>query len=461
MSRQSFTLLELNQQIKAAINNNFESPVWLVAEVNNINFHKSGHCYLELVQKSEFSDKIIAQMRATIWSSQFGYISTFFSSITGRDLNKGMNILIKVSIDFHELYGISLNIREIEPSFTLGDLEKRKKEIVSKLIKDGVFDMNKLISLPEVIQRIAIISSSGAAGYEDFVNHIENNKFQYKFRLSLFEANMQGEKTEETIIQALNSIYENIDKFDVVAIIRGGGAKSDLSYFDNYNIAYFVTQFPIPVIAGIGHERDESVIDMVAHTKLKTPTAVANFFIDYNNIFENEISDIYNSITISVQNIIKNQEMYLAGMSLKMYKIKDILNSNNEACNAKLYRLKNSVSQIIRNNEFFLNNSIEHLKLFSLRQIQYSDSLLIDSFNKLKKNSESLIQKNELKIQNLTTQIRLADPENVLKRGFSISKLNGKILKADSQIAVGDELETITFKNIIKSTVNKNENRKN
>jgi exodeoxyribonuclease VII large subunit len=459
MSRQSLTLLELNEKIKSAINESFDAPVWLVAEINNINLHRSGHCYLELVQKSEYDDKIIAQMRATIWASQYRFIAAYFKSVTQRDIEKGMSILVKVSVEFHELYSISLNIREIEPSFTLGDLEKRKKEIIDKLISEGVFDMNKLLHLPDVIQRVAIISSSSAAGFEDFINHIENNKFGYKFELSLFEANMQGTGTEESVIEALNEIYENIENFDVVAIIRGGGSKSDLSYFDNYNIAYHVTQFPIPVIAGIGHERDESVTDMVAHTKLKTPTAVANFIVDYNNVFETEVFEIFKSIVTETQYVIENKEMYLASLGLKIYKIKDVLIKNNEDCNRNMYRVKNASVQLIRKNENRLNNYFENLKLLTHQKTYLANKHLENSFSSLKKNTEILLSKNELKLQNLSKNIELANPENVLKRGFSISKINGKIIDENTNIMVGDELETITFSNKILSNVTKNKKK--
>jgi len=319
--------------------------------------------------------------------------------------------------------------------------------------------MNKLLHLPDVIQRVAIISSSSAAGFEDFINHIENNKFGYKFELSLFEANMQGTGTEESVIEALNEIYENIENFDVVAIIRGGGSKSDLSYFDNYNIAYHVTQFPIPVIAGIGHERDESVTDMVAHTKLKTPTAVANFIVDYNNVFETEVFEIFKSIVTETQYVIKNNEMYLASLGLKIYKIKDVLIKNNEDCNRNMYRVKNASVQLIRKNENRLNNYFENLKLLTHQKTYLANKHLENSFSSLKKNTEILLSKNELKLQNLSKNIELANPENVLKRGFSISKINGKIIDENTNIMVGDELETITFSNKILSNVTKNKKK--
>jgi exodeoxyribonuclease VII large subunit len=232
-----------------------------------------------------------------------------------------------------------------------------------------------------------------------------------------------------------------------------------LSYFDNYNIAYHVTQFPIPVIAGIGHERDESVTDMVAHTKLKTPTAVANFIVDYNNVFETEVFEIFKSIVTETQYVIKNKEMYLASLGLKIYKIKDVLIKNNEDCNRNMYRVKNASVQLIRKNENRLNNYFENLKLLTHQKTYLANKHLENSFSSLKKNTEILLSKNELKLQNLSKNIELANPENVLKRGFSISKINGKIIDENTNIMVGDELETITFSNKILSNVTKNKKK--
>ena len=236
MPENSLTLIELNQKIKSSIEHTFDSTIWLVAEINSINKHRSGHCYLEFIQKASDYDQIIAKARATIWATQYRMIESYFYSVTGSNLQEGIKVMVRVSVDFHELYGMSLNVRDIEPSFTLGDLEKRKKEIIDKLESEGVIDMNKELELPLAIQRIAVISSSGAAGYEDFVHQLDKNKYGYGFSTTLFEADMQGKRTEETIVQALSDIFDSEKDFDVVTILRGGGSKSDLSFFDNYNI---------------------------------------------------------------------------------------------------------------------------------------------------------------------------------------------------------------------------------
>lgn len=460
MPAPTLTLLELNKQIKSALDNAFDTPVWIIAEINNLNLHRSGHCYLELVQKAKDSDKIVAQARATIWSTQYRFISSYFQTVTGGEIKKGMNVLVRVSVDFHELYGISLNIRDIDPSYTLGDLEKRKKEIIEKLISEGVFDMNKEIELPTVIKNIAIISSPGAAGYEDFMNQLDNNKFGYSFNTSLFEADMQGANTENSVITAFENIYENIDIFDVAVIIRGGGSKSDLSYFDNYNIAYHITQFPIPVIAGIGHERDESVADMVSHTKMKTPTAVAGFIVDYNRIFESEIEDVFSSIVLSTRDILKNNEMYLSGMSLNIFRTKDILAKSNERCNAHFYKLKNLVARSFSEKEREIKDKTTRLKQVPPKQINIVNRILDTNLHLIAKSSQQLMQNQNLKLLSLEQGIRLADPQNILKRGFSITRINGKTIKSAKDIKQGDELETIINENRITSKVVKNEIRK-
>lgn len=457
MSVTTLTLLELNKTIRLTLEEKFDAPVWIIAEINNINLHRSGHCYLELIQKAKDSDKIVAQARATIWATQFRFISSYFQSVTNKPLEKGINVLVKASVDFHEQYGLSLNIRDIDPNYTLGDLERRKKEIIEKLISEGVFDMNKGLLLPSVIQRIAVISSAGAAGFEDFCNQLYANKYGYSFEISLFEADMQGGNTENSVVKAFNDIFDRQSEFDVVAIIRGGGSKSDLSYFDNYNIAFHITQFPLPVLSGIGHERDESVADMTAHTKLKTPTAVANFIIDYNILFENGVTGIFEEIVSSVKDIIRTNEMYLAGMSLSVYKSKEILAKSTEKCNRFYYRLKNATENIIKEQNSKLNNDKIKLERIPSALLASQNQELDRKIINLTRLKNYYFSNQEAKLNSFEQSIRLTDPLNVLKRGFSITKIAGKAISSGSEIKIGDELETIIYENKIISKVVKNE----
>jgi exodeoxyribonuclease VII large subunit len=460
MSVPTLTLLELNKSIKKAIDVSFDTPIWIIAEINNINIHRSGHCYLEFIQKAKDGDKIVAQARGTIWSSQFRFISSYFLSVTNTNLDKGINVLVQISVDFHEIYGFSLNVRDIDPSYTLGDLERRKKEIIEKLISEGVFDMNRELMLPPVIQNIAVISSPGAAGYEDFLNQLSSNKYKYSFSVKLFEADMQGSNTEASVIKALNDIFSQNQNFDIVAIIRGGGSKTDLSYFDNYNIAYHITQFPIPIISGIGHDRDESVTDMVSHTKLKTPTAVANYIIDYNLIFENDVLQCYEEIISHTKDIIKTQEMYLAGMSLGILKIKDKLSASTENCNKLYYRLINSCNNLLKDNLQIIDSSTKRLSTIPLAIINLENKELERKIYGLRKLQSQYFINQKQKLEGLEQRIRLTDPKNILKRGFSITQIADKTISADTEIISGDNLKTILFDKTIYSEIVKHEKNK-
>ncbi len=453
MPENSLTLYELNQIIKSTVEQKFNSPVWLIAEINSINKHRSGHCYLEFIQKATNSDQIIAKTRATIWSTQFRMIESYFQSVTKSELTEGLKVLVKVSVDFHELYGLSLNVRDIEPAYTLGDLERRKKEIIEKLENEGVIEMNKALTLPHAIQKIAVISSSGAAGYEDFVNQLQRNKYSYGFSVSLFEADMQGNRTEETVVKALTDIFDSGKKFDIVAILRGGGSKSDLSFFDNYNIAYLITQFPVPVITGIGHDRDESVTDMVAHTKLKTPTAVANFIIEHNLLFESAIIDLGEEIVFHVREFIKTNETYIANLGFGINKTKKTIISKQEHCNKLFFRLKQASQNKIRNEKYNLTINQNRILNVPKVKIKQNDTHLDTLNNRIKTTSGHVIEKISHNLEMYEQNFRLINPANVLKRGFSITKFKGNTINRNTELQPGDEINTIIYGKEIKSKI--------
>lgn len=453
MAEKSYTLQELNNEVKYAIESNFSSTVWLVAEINRLTINRSGHCYLELVQKSSGSDKIIASARGTIWASKFMILKTYFESTTGSQLTNGINVLVKVSIDFHEVYGLSLNIRDIDPAFTLGDIAKRRNEIIEKLKSENIINMNQSLSLPSPIQRVAVISSSTAAGYEDFINHISNNNFGYKFEITLFEASMQGDKTESSIISAFNSIFEKIENYDCVAIIRGGGSKSDLVAFDNYNIAFYITQFPLPVLSGIGHERDESVTDIVAHTKLKTPTAVATFIIENCNNFENEINNIGEQIADLARDRIYVNNLILTQAGVKISRLGKRIREEKELVNNYSYKLRNIVNNYLNKNYSKLDY-IKNKKIIYSKELVKSNTLHINNLSaKLKSSINNNFQSKQRKIEVIEKNVSLTDPKNVLKRGFSITKLNNKTLKNSKDTADGDEIITVLYDSQLVSKV--------
>ncbi|NLA24701.1 MAG: exodeoxyribonuclease VII large subunit, partial [Bacteroidales bacterium] len=312
------SLYELNQLISNTLKTQLSGFYWVVAEINNINESRQGHCYLELIEKDKDTDNIKASIRGSIWASKYRFIKPYFENITGKSLETSMKILLKVSVEFHPMYGLSLIVNDIDANYTLGDLHRKRQEVINLLVSQGVIDMNKMLEIPEVIQNIAVISSQGAAGYGDFVEQLSSNPYSYKYKIALYNAIMQGVKTEKSIIEALNHIYHEKFKPDVVVIIRGGGAKTDLVAFDSYDIAYHITQFPIPIFTGIGHERDESIADMVSHSRFKTPTAVAAHINEHNRSFENEITEIYDSIVEHTKIHIKNHFSMINYFAIEM-----------------------------------------------------------------------------------------------------------------------------------------------
>ena len=290
---QHITLSELQRHIKQALEGALPLPVWVVAEVSELKVNYSGHCYLELVEKSEPARGGTpiprAQARAVIWRQQYAMLSAYFEAETGSRLAAGMKILAKVLVSYHELYGLSLQITDLDASYTLGEVERQKQMTIAQLRADGVWDMNREQELPLLTQRVAIVSSAAAAGYRDFCNELQQGG--YAFRTTLFDAVVQGQAAEESICAALAAVAERQEEFDVVVIIRGGGSASDLSCFNSYRLCSYVAQFPLPVVTGIGHDKDTSVADMVAHTPLKTPTAVAAWLTERMARLEGWLTD--------------------------------------------------------------------------------------------------------------------------------------------------------------------------
>ncbi len=276
--REHITLKELQRMVKLTLDERFALPVWVSAEISEIKVNYSGHCYLELVEKGADDGLPTAQARAVIWRSQFPRISARFESETGQRLAAGIRLLAKVLVSYHELYGFSLQITDIDPAFTVGDLERQRQQTIAQLHEDGVWEMNRSLPMPEVVQRVAVVSSAQAAGYQDFCKELA--KSPYRFETVLFDAFMQGAAAEDSIVSALCKVAARPEQFDAVVMIRGGGSRSDLTCFDSYRLCTYVAQFPLPVLTGIGHDKDTSVADLVAHTALKTPTAVAGWLVD-------------------------------------------------------------------------------------------------------------------------------------------------------------------------------------
>lgn len=279
---ESLTLLDLQRMVRSTLEGRFANPLWVSAEISELKVNRSGHCYLNLVEKGATDGAPRAEARAVIWRSAYSMIAAKFMAATGATLTNGIRVLVRVVVTYHEIYGFSLQIVDLDASYTLGDIERRRRETIAQLQEDGVWDMNRELELSRPTLRIAVVSSATAAGYRDFMNELARTS--YRYRITLFESLMQGEMAEQSIIRALTDIAAREEEFDAVAIIRGGGSVSDLALFDSYLIASYVAQFPLPVFTGIGHDKDISVTDMVAHTMCKTPTAVATLLAELIDI---------------------------------------------------------------------------------------------------------------------------------------------------------------------------------
>lgn len=406
----SISLSELTQQVKQIIQRSFNSPVWIRAEISELRENIGGHCYLELIEKDSDSDAIIAKLKATIWSNTYRMLKPYFESSTGQSLRAGLNVLVSVSVEFHGVYGFSLQIRDIDPIFTIGEMAARRLKIIRQLESDGVVDMNKLLALPARIQRLAIISSPTAAGYDDFIDQLTNNNSQFVFYTRLFPAAMQGEHAEASIIEALEKIYEWMDYFDAVIIIRGGGATTDLACFDSYHLALNCAQFPLPVIVGIGHQRDVSILDLVAHTSLKTPTAVAEFLIDALQEEEYKCERIIEQICFLAVNKIDYEKKHMVYLASKL-------------------------EHTILNLQATKKNKINNFK----QQFQASVRLLLVK----KRNKLSLLEKS----------IETHSPTFLLHHGYTITIQNGKRINSIKQLKEGDKISTLLADGIIESDI--------
>ncbi|MDF1574614.1 MAG: exodeoxyribonuclease VII large subunit [Bacteroidales bacterium] len=391
------SLSQLLGQVKGVLEKGLPEHYWVIAEIMEL--HERRHCYLELIEKSEENDTLLARIRATIWASRYSMLRPFFESSTGTTLKSGIKILCKASVEFHPLYGLSLNISDIDPSYTLGDLARKKQEVIQRLRSEGVFDMNRELTFPLVPQRIAVISSESAAGYGDFMNSMEQNRHAFLFYCTLFPSVMQGEEAPGSIISALEQIYESESAFDCVVLIRGGGSKADLESFNNYELAYFITQFPLPVLTGIGHERDESVADMVAHHGLKTPTAVAEFLVDRLLAFQFSLSALLDRLSTLV----------------------------NIRVQADLARLDRYQGDLVH-----LSKSLVQKHSENLHRTEQG----------LRRELTNLMHRNKDYLSLLKKRTELVDPENILRRGYSITLLKGKALRSVKDLKPGDILET-------------------
>ena len=395
----ALTLFELNHLIREILESNTDETYWVQGELSEGRVGFGNHFYGELVQKNEKGDKLLAKARVTCWENVYNMLSLRFRHQTGESLRAGMQVLLKVTINFHEQFGYSLNIRDIDPNFTLGDMARRRKEILRQLESDGTIDDNKTLPMPLLVQRIAIVSSATAAGYEDFCNQLTHNEYGFSFHTRLVPATMQGTHVEESVIAAIQAIEAEIEQWDVIVIIRGGGATSDLSDFDNYPLAACITQCSIPVITGIGHERDETVLDYVAHTHLKTPTAVAAFLVNHMAETASHLEVLKQEILLSAQNRLQLERQ----------------------------RLEKSAVVIPL--------AFSHIK-------EKEENKIVLITQKLQHAVCSHQEREKYRLQLLSQKISSLDPMLPLQRGYSITFCGNRIVKDITDLKEGDVLTT-------------------
>lgn len=414
------TLFELNNLVREVISSTLSEEYWVEAELSEVH-EVRGHCYMELIQKELFSNTPVAKASAKCWKNKWTLLREKFQKVTREGLKPGMKVLLKVYADFHEAYGFAWIVTDINPEFTMGDMARKRQEIIDTLKREGVFELQKELILPLFAQRIAVISSENAAGYGDFCHQLADNPQQLKFYTRLFPAVMQGEGVEESVIGALNSINENIEKFDAVVIIRGGGATSDLSGFDTLRLAENVANFPIPIITGIGHDRDESIVDMVAHTKVKTPTAAAALLIDHLNHVLERLLDAQAELIAAVRHRSELEQARLVRMSEKIPVLFSLVKTRQEQ----------HIERHLVNITAALNDKLsrEHHRL-SLIESQLAPTLL-----------QQMTREN-YRLQLLQQRLEALNPQRLLQRGYSITLCKGKVVRDARQLKAGDEIET-------------------
>lgn len=382
---EKYSLKELCDWIQEMVENDLPDRYWVCAEIASMSVR--GHCYMELVEKAE-NGILAAKVRATCWNNVYNLLSAYFVQETGQSLHVGLQVMLEVSVEFHAVYGLSLNVWNIDPTYTLGDLAKQRQATIQQLTEDGVMDLQKALQIPSLPRRVAVISSADAAGYGDFCDQLKHNRFGFKFHVQLYPAVVQGDNAARSVVQALNSIAALEEEWDVVVIIRGGGASTDMSCFDDYNLASHCAQFPLPIIAGIGHTRDVSVVDMVVHTSVKTPTAAAEWLIERVAKQVERVGSLMLRLQRTTQNAVSREKNRLLLYEQQIY----------NAVRGKAVRERGKLDLWMKT-------------------------------------------------------IELHSPERIFKMGYSLTMVNGKMVRSQSEVNEGDVLETHLHDGVIQSVV--------
>lgn len=409
-SERTFTLLELNHMVRETIERQMDGKYWVEAELSDL--HDRNHCYMELVENDPFGPTPLAKARAVCWANRWTALRSKFERQTQQQLRPGIKVRMMVTPTFHESYGFAYQVSDIDPDYTLGDIVRKRMEIIRQLKEAGIFDLQRELALPRFAQRIAVISSAQAAGYGDFCHQIDDNSYGLSFSHELFAAIMQGEQVEQSVIAALDRINARIDEFDVVVIIRGGGATTDMSGFDTLALAENVANFPLPIITGIGHDRDECILDMVSYMRVKTPTAAAAFLIDH-------LSEVYTALVSARERISRIAERHLAYEKMRLKQLADRIPT-----------------------------------LFALtreRQTKRIDALA----HRLDSAATQRLERERHRLQLVAQRAQAQDPIHILRRGYSITLHNGHALRSGDELADGDIIETRLEQGTLKSEIRK------
>lgn len=409
-SERTFTLLELNRMVRETIERQMDGKYWVEAELSDL--HDRNHCYMELVENDPFGPTPLAKARAVCWANRWTALRSKFERQTQQQLRPGIKVRMMVTPTFHEAYGFAYQVSDIDPDYTLGDIVRKRMEIIRQLKEAGIFDLQRELALPRFTQRIAVISSAQAAGYGDFCHQIDDNSYGLSFSHELFAAIMQGEQVEQSVIAALDRINARIDEFDVVVIIRGGGATTDMSGFDTLALAENVANFPLPIITGIGHDRDECILDMVSYMRVKTPTAAAAFLIDH-------LSEVYTALVSARERISRIAERHLAYEKMRLKQLADRIPT-----------------------------------LFALtreRQTKRIDALA----HRLDSAATQRLERERHRLQLVAQRAQAQDPIHILRRGYSITLHNGHAMRSGDELADGDIIETRLEQGTLKSEIRK------
>lgn len=425
------TLYELNGMVRQAIDRMLPDAYWVEAELSEVR-ESRGHCYIELVQKDPAGNTPVARASAKCWRQTWAVAQPYFERITGQTLHPGMKVLLKVYAQFHEAFGFSWIITDIDPQYTLGDMARKRQEIIRQLKAEGVFDLNRELALPLFAQRIAVISSATAAGYGDFCNQLADNAYGYSFTTRLFAAQMQGEQVENSIVTALNTIFRHWEDYDCVVIIRGGGATSDMSGFDSLMLAENVANFPLPVITGIGHDRDECILDMVAHTRVKTPTAAAAFLIAHLQQVAERIAAAEQKIVNTVRAQMEREQLRLESLSSHLPVLFTVVKTRQEAR---------------------IGRAEERMTAAVARQLTDERHRLDQQAAAIRPILERILTAERHRLEMLQQRTQTLDPQRLLQRGYSITLKDGRAVRDPQALKPGDSIETRVEKGIIQSII--------